>query len=144
MPQVHLDDVRVKRILSGDKTAIICKIRADEGPIVLGDHITVREPWGVIGDEFVYKADYQGDHTKIQWRPSIFLKSEQARLFLNVEYSKICRISEITEEEVQKLGHQSREAMEREWNIDLKKEERPVLGAKFNPEINYFEFSIDK
>lgn len=82
-----------------------------------GDTLWVREPFSYLepehffrGSRFVYKADIDWDSEEVrqdyikagypyQWKPSIYMPREAARLFLKIKSIRVERLQDITEED---------------------------------------------
>ena len=111
----------VRAILDGRKTQMRMAIK----PVALGleyedgsparlppyqpeDVLWVRESFsiwqtGQIPDlrrNYLYKADFQGDPSKVVWRPSIHMPKEAARLFLRVTGVGVERLRDMTIKDV--------------------------------------------
>lgn len=130
MPQIHLDGAQVRRIMDEDQVAIIVK---SDFALEKGTLIHAREPWAIIDGRFIYQADNLPHLRKVKWQPSIFLDSKHQRLFLTVLDFKFMHLSEITDDVAKDLGHTTAKDAVREWNKNLKKEDRPLYGSKANP-----------
>lgn len=139
MPQVHLSPEVIARIINGGQRAIIYPIANDKFRV--GKSISVREPWSMVDNRVIYRAD-QTNWVGHDWKPSIHMREEMIRLHLTPHYMEQVRMSQLTDEEIIKLGYKDRLIMEREWNLSLTKKKRPILGAKFDPLIWYMEFDI--
>ena len=71
-------------------------------PYKLGELLYVREAWLKEDDRIYYRADGYPDlrmHNEedIKWRPSIHMPKEYARIFLEVDYIAMQKISQVTE-----------------------------------------------
>lgn len=78
-------------------------------PCKIGDILYVRETWiekpEEIGGGYFYKADiHSGWDEAYNWRPSIHMPKEAARLFLRVTDVRVERLQNITEEQAIKEG----------------------------------------
>jgi hypothetical protein len=115
----------VSRGLAGTAVSIIdedgCMVREESPKYWPGDILWVKETWcaltpeHVIEGSYVYKADADTDTEKIrkeciqrgypyQWKPSIHMPREAARLFLEVKAVRIERLRDITEEDAKAEG----------------------------------------
>lgn len=135
----------------------------------IGDILYVRETWKkydkMIGtgsechlESFIgYKAN---DNTKVpseffesNWRPSIHMPKEAARIFLKVTNVRVERLQDITEEEAMqegiipnidsfsnKLDKTSIELFSDLWNSTIKKQDLDEYGWEANPYVWVIEF----
>jgi hypothetical protein len=72
-------------------------------PIRVGDVLWVRETWRFDEGEYFYKADDDCPEG-YDWKPSIFMPKEAARIFLKVTGIRCERLQDITEEDAIKEG----------------------------------------
>lgn len=135
MPQAHLESNNIRRILEGKQRAIIvpsiftCEV---------GDIVVVRESFALENGTLYYRAD---DPTlPLDWRPSIFMKSEHVRLHLQVDSVVEKRISTLLMDEVLACGVSTTHELYKEWNSSLAKKDRPVLSSKLDPMIKIIRF----
>jgi hypothetical protein len=78
-------------------------------PYQPGDRLWVRETWEEVilpdGQKFYgYKAESCWDEKIINWKPSIFMPKEAARIWLEVTNVRVERLQEITEEDAMGEG----------------------------------------
>lgn len=76
-------------------------------PYQPGDVLYVRETWAEMPYGFVYRADEErpeGWEVDDQWRPSIHMPREAARIFLRVSAVSAARLQEIEKEDVLREG----------------------------------------
>lgn len=139
MPQIHLNSTMISRIRNLKQTAIL----NSKHEYFFDDVLLVREQWAKDeNDKTLYKADHPELERKVDWKSSVLMFAGDVRLHLVVTYSHKMKISELSDEQVQKLGHLTREALAKEWNTGLAKAERPTLSSRKDPEIYYFEFVL--
>lgn len=78
----------------------------------ISDILYIKETWAVnpeFSDEIIYKADDTDDDWKINyenfnWKPSLFIPKEYARLFLKVTNVRVERLQDISNEDCLKEG----------------------------------------
>lgn len=106
----------VQAILAGRKTMTrrVVKNQSSGCPYGdVGDRLWVRETFSTIGLErtdlpCVYKADVKNPDKFKGWKPSIHMRKEYARIFLNVKSIKVERVQAISATDVKKEGVQYR------------------------------------
>lgn len=77
-----------------------------------GNVIWVRETWATVTkgfgfnayEEYVYKADYRGDDTDVDWRNSMYMPKAAARIFLRVKEIDLASVQDISEADALKEG----------------------------------------
>lgn len=140
-------------------------------PCELGDILWVRETWNHVkfglGDwHYEYRADYDdpskwSNRSFAQWRPSIHMPREAARIFLRVTDVRVERLQEITKEQARAEGCDGRcdcpssgtdgslccverdfslEKFESVWDSTIKRSDLPLYGWYANPWVWVIEF----
>ena len=123
-----------------------------ESPYQSGDVLYVRETWckGSLNggaDQYFYKADDNDFHC--QWRPSIHMPKEAARIFLRVTKVRAERLQEITDDDLAKdfdLCEYAIPAVGSEhiarivWDSTIKKSDLGKYGWDANPWVWVIEF----
>lgn len=122
--------------------------RVVRSPYFVGDILYVRETFFKDNaGKYHYKADgdpifFEDDIGHglgwqfVEWRPSIHMPEEAARLFLRVTGIKAQRVQDITDEEARREGCADRADFRRVWNGCYAKP-RPVKGE--DGEIDHYE-----
>lgn len=142
-----------------------------KAPYSIGDILWVRETWNHVkfglGDwHYEYRADYD-DTSKwrngsfAQWRPSIHMPRDAARIFLRVTDVRVERLQEITKEQARAEGCDGRcdcpssgtdgslccverdfslEKFESVWDSTIKRSDLPLYGWYANPWVWVIEF----
>ena len=85
-----------------------------------GDHLWVRETWGMSGSErYEYKAfpaDGESFRSCSRWRPSIHMPRKACRLVLEIKNIGVERLQDISEEGARAEGFESKKAFHGLWN----------------------------
>lgn len=122
-----------------------------------GDILWVRETWCNVNTieypSYFYKADNNRPRVFdfIQWRPSIHMLREAARIFLKVKDVRAERLQSITVEEIKAEGLTSAavhvgdkeiafEEFKLLWNSTIKKDDLKCYGWDANPWVWVYEF----
>lgn len=119
-----------------------------------GDVLYVREtfvdcPNLMGGDWICYKADVDPSQASVyNWKPSIHMPKEYARLFLRVKSVRIQRLNDMTEEDAMAEGFPDAPAGEDSplerfaqlWDKTIKRGERAAFGWYGNPYVWVIEF----
>lgn len=141
-------------------------IPAAKAPFQPGDILWVRETWQFIpcidcrlnvhggchadpltyddGDSvsegcFVHRADYP-ETERINWKPSIHMPREAARIFLRVKDMRVERLHEIDDNGVVAEGLEIGCYFDDLWDRTIKSVDRPVYGWDANPWVWVIEF----
>ena len=164
----------VKAILDGRKTQTrrVCKGQPQDEtanpetmgykpPYKPGDILWVRETWCAlpvspgghlrIPERYYYKADpeLRPEGWRVNWKPSIHMPREAARLFLRVNEVRIERVQNITPEdagaegvqyETDNSGQMRKWLFRRLWDDTIKKADLPLYGWIANPWVWVIEF----
>ena len=121
-----------------------------KAPYSIGDILWVRETWNHVkfglGDwHYEYRADY--DETSKwrngsfpQWRPSIHMPRDAARIFLRVTDVRVERLQDIDDDGVVAEGLEIGAQIEELWNRTLSKSSRAMFGWDANPWVWVIEF----
>ena len=133
-------------------------------PFKVNDILYVRETWCGLPvtanghmrghDVYYYKAD--GDHRPVgwkgNWRPSIHMPAEAARIFLKVTGVRAERLKNITESQAVKegfvddaeycVGNSARGHFMELWNTTIKKDQLQYYGVAANPYVWVIEFEV--
>lgn len=119
-------------------------------PYQPGDILYVRETWLDYAGRFMYKADcdkYRLESLKLaefNWRPSIHMPKEAARIWLKVKDVRVERLQEITEEQAEKEGCNDYTSTALGfcylWDSTIKKSELDRYGWNANPWVWVIEF----
>lgn len=140
----------------------------DDAPYQPGDILYVRETWaevslfqpstGEYSQHYPYKATYKPDPfldvPSIQWRPSIHMPREAARIFLRVKDVRVERLQDITPKQIDAEGCKeygydvatgelvpsSPALFKVVWNSTIKPAELPLYGWDANPWVWVIEF----
>ena len=147
--------------IDGEKHIDACYWKAPYQP---GDILYVRETWqDYIDGGYLYKADENECYeNECDWRPSIHMPKEAARIFLKVKDVRVERLQEMTEEQVEKEGihydecpsgftwkqrtsmvdcyTSAKGAFETLWNSTIKKSDLELYGWNANPWVWVIEF----
>ena len=129
-----------------------CALCDRKMPYQSGDVLYVRETWckGSLNggaDQYFYKADDNDFHC--QWRPSIHMPKEAARIFLRVTKVRAERLQEITDDDLAKdfdLCEYAIPAVGSEhiarivWDSTIKKSDLGKYGWDANPWVWVIEF----
>ncbi len=83
-------------------------------PVYLDDILYVRETWAVnpdFEDEIIYRADdiennWKTEYQNFNWKPSIHMPKEYARIFLKVTNVRVERLQDITLKDILREGVQ--------------------------------------
>lgn len=109
-----------------------------------GDILYVRETWCQQQSEeypFVYKASVQTpDAWMGQWRPSIHMPKDAARIFLRVTNVRVERLQEITDNDIVAEGLEIGCYFDELWDSTIKKANRSIYGWAANPWVWVIEF----
>ena len=119
-------------------------------PYQTGDILYVRETWkyamgytadGLL-DTYVYKADGKASELMVEdnWRPSIHMPREAARIFLRVTDLRVERLQDISGEDVRREGCILREWFENLWDRVIKKPDLDKYGWDANPWVWVISF----
>lgn len=141
-------------------------VPAAKAPFQPGDILWVRETWQFIpcidcrlnvhggchadpltyddGDSvsegcFVHRADYP-ETERINWKPSIHMPREAARIFLRVKDMRVERLHEIDDNGVMAEGLEIGCYFDDLWDRTIKSVDRPVYGWDANPWVWVIEF----
>ena len=135
-------------------------------PYRTGDILYVRETWDNepvspgghtrLSGVYYYKADgdLRPEEWRGNWRPSIHMPKEAARLFLRVMDVRVERLQSITPEQIDAEGYKewaysattgellpsSPTWLKIAWNRTVKRSELPVYGWEANPWVWVIEF----
>ena len=123
-------------------------------PYQIGDVLYVRETWANIQGKYFYRADMENPtcHYKTQWRPSIHMPKEAARIFLKVTDVRVERLQDILCSGMQKEGcipktvtggqwqQWQKDYFKPLWDSTIKKSETEKYGWQANPWVWVFEF----
>lgn len=138
-------------------------------PYQIGDILYVRETWnhynydnlntGEHREGYFYKAspelkstlpDYVQLHWGENWKPSIHMPKEAARIWLKVTDVRVERLQDISEREAEKegfyddveycVGNTARGHFLELWDFTIKKSERDLYGWNANPWVWVIEF----
>ena len=127
-----------------------CALCDRKMPYQSGDVLYVRETWckGSLNggaDQYFYKADDNDFHC--QWRPSIHMPKEAARIFLRVTKVRAERLQEITTDDIWYkegipfgLCIAPYDGFARLWNSTVKKADLAKYGWDANPWVWVIEF----
>lgn len=121
-----------------------------KAPYSIGDILWVRETWNHVkfglGDwHYEYRADYD-DTSKwrngsfAQWRPSIHMPRDAARIFLRVTDVRVERLQDIDDDGVVAEGLEIGAQIDELWNRTLSKSSRAMFGWDANPWVWVIEF----
>ena len=121
-----------------------------KAPYSIGDILWVRETWNHVkfglGDwHYEYRADYD-DTSKwrngsfAQWRPSIHMPRDAARIFLRVTDVRVERLQDINDDGVVAEGLEIGAQIDELWNRTLSKSSRDMFGWDANPWVWVIEF----
>ena len=152
-----------------------------KAPYKVNDILYVRETWGTYNrnwweaDYFLYRADYPDGATTYEhnagvmcdlpnWRPSIHMPKEAARIFLKVTGVRVERLQDITNEQIllegvdkkrieRVLSQMPEPADEWEracyalewaelWDTTIKKDQLQYYGWNANPYVWVIEFEV--
>ena len=158
----------VRAILDGRKTQTrrVCKGQPQDGvtspemlgykaPYSHGDTLWVRETWcnlpvssgnhaRLMRGRYYYKADdpdIRPDGWRGNWRPSIHMPKEAARIFLRVKTVRMEQLQEITEKDVRSEGCVDQYIGFSElWDSTIRKGDLAQFGWKANPWVWVIEF----
>lgn len=100
-------------------------------PCHTGDILYVRETWRKWTGGYSYKAD--APDWACQWRPSIHMPKEAARLFLRVTNVQVERLQDITEAGAVYEGCMTRGHFRNLWGSTIKFDDLPRYGWAANP-----------
>lgn len=126
-------------------------------PYQQGNILYVRETWLDYAGRFMYKADcdkYRLESLKLaefNWRPSIHMPKEAARIWLKVNDVRVERLQEITIDDIRNEGLTSMsvhagdmvialEEWKILWNSTIKKSDIDLYGWDANPWVWVIEF----
>ncbi len=120
-------------------------------PCEIGDILYVRETWNKVklaseSDwHYEYRAScenqaYFSNGFMAEWRPSIHMPKEAARLFLRVTAVWVERLREITCEQAYKEGCTNPIRFDELWNTTIKPADLPLYGWEANPWVWVIEF----
>ena len=167
MKSILFNTEMVQAILSGNKTQTRRVKKSDNQPYKVGDILYVRETWNInniykeTSDEelyyivFKYKADdslnkvsvskdfyYKYKNTMVEnnpeWKPSIHMPKEAARIFLKVKDIRVERLQDIDDEGVVAEGLKIGDPFDDVWNNTI-----PKKSSQFNWENNPFVWVIE-
>ena len=121
-----------------------------KAPYSIGDILWVRETWNHVkfglGDwHYEYRADYD-DTSKwrngsfAQWRPSIHMPRDAARIFLRVNDVRVERLQDIDDDGVVAEGLEIGAEFDELWNRTLSKSDRAMFGWDANPWVWVIDF----
>ena len=121
-----------------------------KAPYSIGDILWVRETWNHVkfglGDwHYEYRADYD-DTSKwrngsfAQWRPSIHMPRDAARIFLRVTDVRVERLQDIDDDGVVAEGLEIGAMFDELWNRNLSKSDRAKFGWAANPWVWVIKF----
>ncbi len=121
-----------------------------KAPCSIGDILWVRETWNHVkfglGDwHYEYRADYD-DTSKwrngsfAQWRPSIHMPRDAARIFLRVTDVRVERLQDIDDDGVVAEGLEIGAMFDELWNRNLSKSDRAKFGWDANPWVWVIKF----
>ena len=121
-----------------------------KAPYSIGDILWVRETWNHVkfglGDwHYEYRADYD-DTSKwrngsfAQWRPSIHMPRDAARIFLRVTDVRVERLQDIDDDGVVAEGLEIGANFDELWNRTLIKSDRAKFGWAANPWVWVINF----
>ena len=109
-----------------------------------GDILYVRETWCRQPSEeypFVYRASVETpDAWKGQWRPSIHMPKEAARLFLRVKAVRVQRLHDMTTNSAMDEGFTDWNDFARCWDSTIKPADRALYGWAADPWVWVIEF----
>ena len=135
-----------------------------KAPYKVNDILYVRETWCGLPvtanghmrghDIYYYKAD--GDHRPVgwrgNWRPSIHMPREAARIFLKVTGVRVERLWDITESQAVKegfaddteycVGNSARGHFKELWDTTIKADQLQYYGWNANPYVWVIEFEV--
>jgi hypothetical protein len=125
----------------------------------VGDKLYVRETWADnipgCSNGITYRADHidpkgDGPANPMNWRPSIHMPKEAARIWLEVTDVRVERLIEITEEDAIKEGvrvgiggmpyFRCQDAFPALWDSTIKNQDLPLYGWGANPWVWIYEF----
>lgn len=169
MKPILFNTKMVQAILSGDKIQTRRIKKSDNKPYKVGDILYVRETWNInnmyeeTSDEelyyiiFEYKADdswnkvsvsedfyYKYENTMAEnnpeWRPSIHMPKEAARIFLKVKNIRTEKLQDIVEDDVKYEGFKSINKFINSWDMTIDKKFINKYSWNSNPEVWVIEF----
>ena len=117
-----------------------------------GDIIWVRETWDCIpaspgghfrfSGRYYYKADgdIRPDGWKGNWKPSIHMQKEAARIFLHVKDVRLERLQDINDDGVVSEGLEIGDPFDELWDSTVKKTDLPLYGWNANPWVWVIKF----
>lgn len=105
-----------------------------------GDVLYVREAWSMVKNKMVFRAGYSRDED-VSWHPSIHMRREDARLFLDVTGSRLERLNTMTEQDARREGSGSLGEFKTRWDA--------VYASKgyawaSNPLVDVTDFKVNK
>ena len=119
-------------------------------PCEAGDILWVRETWNHVkfglGDwHYEYRADYDdpskwSNRSFAQWRPSIHMPRDAARIFLRVTDVRVERLQDIDDDGVVAEGLEIGAKFDELWNRTLSKSDRAKFGWAANPWVWAIKF----
>lgn len=130
-------------------------------PYKVNDILYVRETWALEGESenyitgekrtyYAYKADPFKRNGN--WRPSIHMPKEAARIFLKVTGVRVERLQDIPESEAEKegcindveywVGNTARQHFRKLWDSTIKKEQLQYYSWLSNPYVWVIEFEV--
>ena len=118
------------------------KVLLDKPPYHPGDILYVRETFCRQPREeypFVYKASVETP-AAWQWRPSIHMPREAARIFLRVTDLRVERVQDIDDDGVVAEGLNIGDPFDELWNSTIKPADRDLYGWDANPWVWVIEF----
>lgn len=138
---------------------IVNNIPSFSAPIEEGDVLWVRETWAAWSRTYgsfpkvIYKADGNPRNiSDIEWRPSIHMPRDMARIFLRVTGVRAERLQDISDEDAkreganynasvyEKMKHSARDRFAGIWDSTIKKKDLPRCGWDANPWVWVYEF----
>ncbi len=117
-------------------------------PYFAGELLWVRETWNTLCGQYIYRADQKpGMKNPGEWRPSIHMPKEAARLFLRVTGVRVEQLQEMNYFDFLKEGlpyNQFEEKLEKQfkalWDSTIKPADRDRYGWDANPWVWVIEF----
>lgn len=113
-----------------------------------GDILWVRETWNTLCGQYIYRADQKpGMKNPGEWRPSIHMPKEAARIFLRVTGVRVERLQEMSYFDFLKEGlpyNQFEEKLEKQfkalWDSTIKPGNLHTCSWDVNPWVWVIEF----
>ncbi len=117
-------------------------------PYQPGDILYVRETWRKDVGRYMYKANYaeserfyrNGEEVQIEWRPSIHMPKEAARIFLRVIDVRLERLKNMSASQAMSEGVNDWNEFIALWNRTIKPADRSACGWDANPWVWVIEF----